>query len=428
MSENSTENPKYSDMTLLCIDDESSILRTLQRLFHRKPYKVLIADSAKSALTIIENTPVDVIISDMRMPEMDGATLLEKVAKSHPHTYRIVLSGFADFEVTVAAINLGKINRFINKPWDNDELINSVEEGLEQLRLKKENINLKHKVENQNKLLKSLNNSLEERVNLRTKQIRASLLKNERNNKAFEKMLFNFIAINPELSGSFAKNVGQLAGRLGEQLGLEKEALHDLRLAGYLNEIGLLGLDPLLCNTPYNLLNFEQRKQFMKQGLIAQQILSPAQHLNDVTEILTHQFSTLETIANSVNSKTLLACKIINIARDYWRFSCGRIEKNKMDDNQVYVELTKAKGIKYDEDILELLIAKPELAHDNINEQGLTTLEILPTMILKNSLFSDTNLLILAEGHELTERSIEKLIEYERNQKRKLMIVVEKKL
>jgi response regulator RpfG family c-di-GMP phosphodiesterase len=425
MSESNTDTTLYSDMTLLCIDDESSILRTLQRLFHRKPYKVLIADSAKSALKIIADTPVDVIVSDMRMPEMDGATLLQKVANSHPHIYRIVLSGFADFEATVAAINLGKINRFINKPWNNEELINSVEEGLERIRLKNENINLKHKIENQNKLLKSLNSDLEERVNLRTKQIKASLLRNERNNKACEKMLFNFIAINPEISGGFAKNISHLAGRLGEQLGLDKDALHDVCLAGLLSEIGLLGLDPLFYSTPYNLLNFEQRKIFMSQGLIAQQILSPAQHLNGVTEILTHQFSSLETILKIVDSKTLLACKIINIARDYWRFSCGKIQPNKMDYKQIHIELTKAKGIKYDVDILELLIAKPELVDNNINELGLKTDQISPKMILKHSVFSNTNLLILAEGHELTEHSINKLIEYESNQKSKFVIIVE---
>lgn len=426
MSESSTEQSLYSDMTLLCIDDEHSILRTLQRLFHRKPYKFIIADSAKSALKIIETTPVDVIISDMRMPEMDGATLLEKVAKSHPNTYRIVLSGYSDFEATIAAINLGKINRFINKPWNNEELINSVEEGLEKIRLKKENIALKDKVENQNKLLKSLNHDLEEKFNLRTKQISTTLLKQERQNKAFEKMLFNFIAINPELNADFAKNVGQLAGRLGQQLGLEKEVLHNIRLAGFLNEIGLLGLDPLLSRTPYNLLNFEQKKQFMSQGAIAQQILSPAQHLNGVTDILTHQFLTLSNVEKVVDSKTLLACKIINIARDYWRFSYGKIEENKMDYKQIYKELIKAKGIKYDESILELLITKPELAHDNINEEGLSTHQILPKMILKHSLFSNASLLILAKGHELTEHSISKLIEYERNQKCKFVILVEK--
>jgi len=412
-------------MTLLCVDDESNVLRTLQRLFHRKPYKIMIADSALNALKIIENTPIDVIVSDMRMPEMDGATLLEKVAKSHPDTYRIVLSGYADFESTVAAINLGKIHRFINKPWDNDGLINAVEEGFERSRLKKENHILKRKIENQNKLLKSLNNDLEDKVNLRTKQIRASLLRNDRNNKSCEKMLFNFIAINPNLSGGFAKSVGQLARRLGEQLGLDKEALHDVHLAGFLNEIGLLGMDPVLANTPYNSLNFEQKKQFMTQGLVAQQILSPAQRLNGVKAILTHQFSSLDVIAETANGKTLLACKIINIARDYCRFSYGKIEVNTMEYKQIIIELNKARGSKYAEDILDILIAKPELIDDNINEKGLSTLQVLPEMILKHSLFSTNHLLILAEGHEFTEHSINKLIKYERNQKQQFVIVIE---
>lgn len=425
MSENINDNPTYSDMTILCVDDEAIILRTLKRLFHRKAYKVLIADSAKNALDIIKDTPVDVIVSDMRMPEMDGAALLEKVANSHPDTYRIVLSGYADFDSTVAAINLGKINRFINKPWDNDALIYAVEEGLERTRLRSENYNLKRKIENQNKLLKSLNHDLEDKVNLRTKQIRASLLRNEKNNKSCEKMLFNFIAINPNLNGGFAKNVGQLAGRLAEQLNLDKETLHDIRLAGFLNEIGLLGLDPILCCTPYNSLNFEQKKQFLTQGVVAQQILSPAQRLNGVKEILTHQYSPLKNIEEITDKKTFLACKIINIARDYWRFSCGKIDPNTMDHRQTCLELNKARGSKYAEKILDILIDKPELADDNINEKSLSTVQISPEMILKHSLFSNNHLLILAEGHEFTEHSIDKLIEYEINQKQKFFIVIE---
>jgi response regulator RpfG family c-di-GMP phosphodiesterase len=425
MPESSTDTSQYSEMTILCVDDERVILRTLQRLFHRKAYKVLIADSAKNALSILEQTPVDVIVSDMRMPEMDGAALLEKVANAYPSTYRIVLSGYADFASTVAAINLGKINRFINKPWNNGELVNAIEDGLEKIQLKKENNNLKIKIEKQNILLKSLNHDLEEKVNLRTKQIRASLLRNERNNKACEKMLFNFIAIDPYLSGVFAKKVGQLAGQLGEQLGLDKEAIRDVRLAGFLNEIGMLGLDPILCSTPYNLLNFEQKKLFMTQGLIAQQILSPAQRLNSVKAVLTHQFSTLENIAESADSKTLQACKIINVARDYWRFAFGKIEEKKMEHKQIFVELNKSRGIKYAESILDILIAKPELIEDNIIEKGLTAKQLLPEMILKHSLFSNHNLLILAEGHEFTEHSIDKLIEYEINQKHQFVIVIE---
>jgi response regulator RpfG family c-di-GMP phosphodiesterase len=423
MSE-SYNNTLYSGMTLLCVDDESIILCTLQRLFHRKSYTVFIADSAQNALEIMTNTPIDVIVSDIRMPEMDGATLLAKVANTYPDTYRIVLSGYADFESTVAAINLGKIHRFINKPWDNNELINAVEEGLERIRLTKENHDLKDKIENQNTLLKNLNNDLEDKINLRTKQIRASLRRNELNSKSYEKMLFNFIAINPNLSGSFAKNVGHLAGRLGETLNLDKDALHDIRLAGYLSEIGLLGMDPIFCHTPYDQLNFEEKKQFMNQGTIAQQILSPAQRLSSVTAILTHQFSLLDSI-KTIDSNLFFACKILIIARDYWRFSCGKIDIKKMDHNQIIIQLNKSRGIKYAEDILDQLIAKPELIDVQITKKSFHSHQLLPQMILKHSLFSSNHLLILAEGHEFTENSIDKLIEYEINQKQTFVIETE---
>jgi response regulator RpfG family c-di-GMP phosphodiesterase len=425
MSESSTNESLYSDMTVLCVDDERVILRTLQRLFHRKPYNIIIANSAQDALEIIEKTTIDVIVSDMRMPEMDGAALLEKVATSHPETYRIVLSGFADFESTVAAINLGKINRFINKPWNNEDLIHAVEDGLERIRLRKENLNLTINVQYKNKLLNSLNHDLEEKIGLRTKQIRVSLTRNERNNKACEKMLFNFIAISPDLSADFAKNVGQLAGRLGEKLALDKEALHDVRLSGFLNEIGLLGFDATIITMPFNLLNFEQRKIYLTQGLVAQQILSPAQRLNGVKDILTHQFYSLEELKDKVNNKTLLACKIMSVARDYWRYAYGKIDAKKLEHKQVFIELNKSRGIKYAEEILDILMANPGIVKDNISEKGLTTLQLLPEMILKNSLFSSNNLLILAEGHEFTEHSIDKLIEYEQNQKHHFTVVVE---
>jgi hypothetical protein len=96
-----------------------------------------------------------------------------------------------------------------------------------------------------------------------------------------------------------------------------------------------------------------------------------------------------------------------------------------MEPKQVFIELNKSRGLKYDEKILDILIAKPELIKDNITEKGLSTLQLLPGMMLKNSLFSATHLLILAEGHEFTEHSIDKLIEYEINQKHHFIVVIE---
>lgn len=423
MSDKECSLDLYSDMTILCVDDEASILRSLQRIFHRKPYRVLIAQSAKQALLVMQNEPVNLIISDMRMPGMDGAELLQKVALLHPDVYRVILSGYADFESTVAAINLGKIHRFINKPWDNNELISVIEEGLERIALKQENARLRLIVEQKNAQLKLWNHELEDKVTLRTKQILKALKINEKNNKASDKMLFNFIAINPNLDGDFARNVARLAVRLADKLGLDKQETHDIRLAGLLTEIGMLALDPLICSTPFNLLNYEQQKEFLHQGDIAKQILSPSQHLNNVRDIIANQYQLVSD--ESLPDKLKMAINILVVARDYWRFASSRIVQDNLDHIHIRIELNKGKGTKYAEDVLNILKDHPELVDEAILERGVTAKQLKPGMLLKYNLYTINHLLILAEGHEFTSSSIEHLMEYEKNQKHELSVVIE---
>lgn len=413
----------YSDMTILCVDDEASILRSLQRLFRRKAYRVLVAQNAEQALLILKSESVNLIISDMRMPGMDGAQLLHQVSQNHADIYRIILSGYADFESTVDAINLGKIHRFINKPWNNNELVAVVEEGLEQVLLKKENIHLKAIVEEKNTQLKALNQELEEKISLRTKQIYKSLEINKKNNKASDKMLFNFIAINPNLNGDFARNVAQLARRLADKLGLEKQEIYDIRLASLLNEIGMLSLEPIICSTPFSLLNYEQQKKFLQQGSVAKQILSPAQHLGNVRDIIVHQYHPINDLV--LTEKVITCIKIVAVARDYCRFASGRVLQENLDHIHIMIELNKEKGSKYAEEVLNIIKDHPELVENVSLESGISTQQLTPGMLLKYNIYTDNNLLILAEGHEFTASSIESLMEYEKNQKQTLSIVID---
>ena len=142
-------------MTVLCVDDELDIIHAMKRLLRKQNYHLLFASSGEKALEIMQHNDVHLIISDMKMPTMSGAELLEKVTTSYPNSYRILLTGYADMESTVSAINKGKIHRYLQKPWDKDELISSIEEGLEKVRLKNENKHMQ-------KLLKKQNISLKE--------------------------------------------------------------------------------------------------------------------------------------------------------------------------------------------------------------------------------------------------------------------------
>jgi len=146
--------------TILCVDDEQNILSALRRLFRPAGYIILLADSALKGLQILEQNPVDLVISDMRMPEMDGARFLAEVKCRWPDTVRILLTGYADMESTVAAINEGGIYRYIAKPWEDNDLRMTVQRALDHKDAEIKRRQLLDLTHRQNEELKALNASL----------------------------------------------------------------------------------------------------------------------------------------------------------------------------------------------------------------------------------------------------------------------------
>ena len=142
---------------LLFVDDEENILNSLRRLFRPLNYKILTAGSGADALVLLEHEPVDLVISDMRMPQMDGAQLLEQVRAKWPDTLRILLTGYADVGSTIAAINKGEIYRYIAKPWEDNDIILVVRHALERKGLELEKHRLEQLTHRQNEELKELN-------------------------------------------------------------------------------------------------------------------------------------------------------------------------------------------------------------------------------------------------------------------------------
>ena len=150
--------------TLLFVDDEQSIIKALQRIFVGFDYDLLFASSGPEALQIMASKSVHLIITDMRMPQMTGADFLAQAAKIQPDAYRILMTGFSDLSSTISAINVGRIHRYIQKPWDNHELAEAVNQGLQYFKLIRNNKLLTAKVAQQNKHLKDLNHNLDEIV------------------------------------------------------------------------------------------------------------------------------------------------------------------------------------------------------------------------------------------------------------------------
>lgn len=115
---------------VLLVDDEFEVLAVLEALLD-DDWEVYTAQSGKEALEILSSdTPIDLVITDQRMPEMTGVELLSALSDSHPDLYRMVLTAYSDVDPIVAAINQGKVDQFILKPWDPTAIRRLVAEGL----------------------------------------------------------------------------------------------------------------------------------------------------------------------------------------------------------------------------------------------------------------------------------------------------------
>jgi len=115
--------------TLLLLDDEPNVLSSLTRLLRRDSYQILAAHNSQEAFSLLATHEVQVVVSDQRMPDMSGTEFLNRVRKLYPGTVRIILSGYAELESVLNAINRGEIYRFYTKPWDDQVLRDNIREA-----------------------------------------------------------------------------------------------------------------------------------------------------------------------------------------------------------------------------------------------------------------------------------------------------------
>jgi DNA-binding NtrC family response regulator len=119
-------------ITILLVDDEEMVLTSIRSfLAIETDYHVLAYTSPRRALADLDHQSVDLVISDYLMPEMDGITFLGKVKEKYPHAPRILLTGYADKENAIKAINDVGLYQYIEKPWNNDDLHLIIRNGLE---------------------------------------------------------------------------------------------------------------------------------------------------------------------------------------------------------------------------------------------------------------------------------------------------------
>ncbi|MFA7321513.1 MAG: response regulator [Dokdonella sp.] len=144
------------------MDDEDGILSSLKRTLRREAYRILTASGGRAGLDELARNPVDVIVSDQRMPDMSGVEFLRQAKELYPDTVRMVLSGYSDLQSITDAINEGAIYKFLSKPWDDAVLKAEIADAFQRKQLHDENRRLNQQVQATNAELIRLNARLRE--------------------------------------------------------------------------------------------------------------------------------------------------------------------------------------------------------------------------------------------------------------------------
>lgn len=357
-----------SNNSVLFVDDEPNILASFRRSLGKR-FNMSLANGAREAITLIKQKgPFAVVVSDLKMPEIDGINLLAMVKKHSPDTIRIILTGHADLDSAISAVNEGSVFRFLTKPCDTDTLIKTVQAALKQYQL----------------------------VTAEKELLRGTL-------RGSVKLLTDILAlVNPEAFGR-AERIKHLVVKTAKQAGLDN--IWRYELAAMLSMVGYVSVDPDILNKKFTNqeLTSEEQQMLAMHSAIASGLLSNIPRMNDIIAIVSAVDDRLDE-----NPKQPEGARLLRLANDY--DALERSGRNKEDSVE---ELRKDSGC-YDSALLNAL-EHVVFAEEGFLPRSLPFSELRTGMFLAMDVTTPDNVLLMAKGQEFNEVSLLRLQNFARN-------------
>ncbi len=347
---------------LLFVDDEANILDTFRRGL-RKRFTVETALGAQEGLTALQaRGPFAVVVSDLKMPRMDGIQFLSQVRELSPTTVRIMLTGHADLDAAIASVNEGHVFRFLTKPCDIGTLIKTLEAALEQYRL----------ITAEKELLRGT--------------LRGSI-----------KVLVEILSlVNPEAFGR-SERIKRLAVATAEQLKLKN--IWRLELAAMLSQIGCVSIPEDILSKKYSgqKLGPEEEQIYGMHASIAVKLLENIPRMEEINAVIAHQSDPYDETADLP-----VGARILKVSLDF-----DDLEQQGMSKEQAMAALHDRQRL-YAPQVLHAF-ERAVFSEMGFVPRRLALRELLPGMILAADVKTKAGILLLAKGQELTELVLERL-------------------
>ena len=425
MIENSTEDA----LKVLLVDDEMNILLALKRLLMDEEFDVITASSGAEALEMLDRVgDVALIVSDQRMPGLSGAEFLERARDVAPDAVRMVLTGYADVAAAVDAINKGGAHRYLNKPWDDEELLRSVREAVEKYRLVRENRRLTETVKRQNAELKDWNANLKIRVLEQTSQIRR---KNEELHGLNSRLTRNYgdsilafsrlIELRDREVRNHSGNVAKLSAFMAEDMGLKAEEIETVRVSSLLHDIGKIGVSDLLLQKGEEEMTELEREAYVQHTVRGQAAIDSIEDLRGAGLLVRHHHECYDGsgFPDRLRGEDIpLGARIIAMA-DHVDRSVRKLSGNDLPD-LVLADVEPWLGKRFDPRLFPFLergvreCCGALSSAAEMTEMECRPADLLAGMVLARDLCSGTGILLLGRGAVLDIEKIAALKRYYR--------------
>ncbi|MCK5094963.1 MAG: response regulator [Spirochaetes bacterium] len=322
---------------VLFVDDEVNALSAFKRLFfNNDDIDIFTASGGTEGLKILGLNEIDLVISDMKMPELNGSDFLKYVKNKYPHVLRIMLTAYADISSALDAINKGEVYRFLTKPWNDDDLKITILNALEYSDLKKRNEEMSKVIWKKNRELTVLNESLEHKVEQRTVQIEQVIDKLKKVNVVLRQnfdeiinLLTGIISLFQKDLAAHSKRVAALSAALCDELVIGKDEKEIITHAAFLHDVGMLGATEEIFTTELEQLDEKGKNFFLYHPIIGEKIIGAVKSLSKISNIIRshhEEYNGTGFPDNLRGSHIPLGSQIIKITSDYdtYRFSKGR--------------------------------------------------------------------------------------------------------
>jgi response regulator RpfG family c-di-GMP phosphodiesterase len=365
---------------------------------------------------------------------MNGAQFLAQVRARWPDTMRLLLTGYSDIQSIQDAINCGEIYRYITKPWEDGDILLVVRHALERRGLEQEKLRLETLTLRQNEELKTLNQSLEAKVEARTRQLKAehdaTMAANGKLKTNFVttiKIFSSMIELRAHNQPGHARLVADLARQIAVRMELDGRDSQDIFIAALLHDIGKIGFSDDLLQTPLTMLKGESLALFRKHPVRAEELLMPLEDLRGSAAILRCQLERFDGNGFPDGLAGLaipLGARILALAADYYNLQQGAMVQRHLRPDEAKSLILDASGKRYDPHVVAAF--RQIIDGGDTAGAGVEVLsgELVPGMVLARDLVSRDGLMLLSVDHVLDARMIQQVQDFETKSGNRLAIWV----